>query len=278
MAALSIGAACTSCALILGYGDPAELAAPRDDGGGAGMPDVVGVDASARDASGPFCPSLSPTPTFCTSFDEASYLAGWSGSDLVNGVISRDTSTFTSSPASLRAAFAPQGAGSTVNANVSLDVPGFDAKPFTATLAFDVRVEAAAPQGAFAVIANALVVAGPGAPTFILQVIATPLPDGTSAALSLLEVLPGGGTTTHSALQSISMARWSRVEITTTIGSRGTTGNDVKLLVDGKNAFTGPIVQEIGTGGPGVTLGLSAVADNTTAWSLRYDNVTIDMH
>lgn len=280
MLALAIGAACTSCALILGYGDPVDVA-PRGDSGSGGTADAVGIDSpgvdSGSDASVPFCPSLSPPPTFCSSFDEASYLSGWGGSDVVNGAIGRDTSTFTSAPASLRAAFAPPADGGTVNAAVSIDFGSFDSKPFTSKVGFDVRIEAAAPAGAFAVIGNALVVAGSGAP-YLLQVVATPLADGASAALSLLEVRPGGGTVEHAATQGLTVDRWSHLEITVTIASLDTTGNAVKLVVDGKSAFDGPLVKSIGAGVPGATFGLSAVAGDTTAWALRYDNVTVDLH
>lgn len=278
LTALAIGAACASCALILGYGDPVEVA-PPDDGGSSGSPDAradVGVDAG-RDSNAPFCASLSPAPTFCASFDEASYLSGWGSTDLVSGTVTRDTSTFTSSPASMRAAFTPGGSGNTVNAAVGIDFVAFDSRPFTAKIGFDVRIEAASPSGAFAVIGNALVV-GHAAP-YLLQIVATPLPDGSSAALSLVEVIPGASTVEHRATQNLTYDRWSHLDVTITIASlAAAAGNAVSFVVDGKSAFAGALVTPIGAGIPGSSFGLAAVAKGTTAWALRFDDVTIDIH
>ena len=67
---------------------------------------------SEAEASAPFCASSS-THTFCADFDEGSATAGWSSTQVdPDGALSLSTSTFTSSPASLRATMARRSSSS----------------------------------------------------------------------------------------------------------------------------------------------------------------------
>jgi hypothetical protein len=165
-----------------------------------------------------------------------------------------------------------------VSAGVSVEFGAFDGRTFTGAIQFDVRVETGAPQGAFAVIGNPLLVASSGSPDpYLLQLVAVPLADGTSSSLSLVEVAGPGNVTSHATSATLTVAKWAHLDLTIVIGSRGATGNSVKLLVDGKPAFNGPLVAKIGSGPPTSTFGLAAVDSATTAWALSYDNVVIDL-
>jgi len=287
MIVLSIAAACAGCALVLGYGDPVELGTSSGGPADAHPPDGPEIDAApggdaAVDApaegSVPYCSTRSPRPTFCASFDGTSYLAEWSSSYTSNARLARDTTTFTSQPASLRIAL-DRTTDAGVEGDVGIDFEAFKDKPFTATIGFAMRVEAAAPQDALAVVANALVIAAPGGPTYLLQVVCRPLGDGSTVSVGIVEVsVPQGTSTEHGPTQNIAIDQWARIELNVVIGRAGTTGNHVKVLVAGRPGFDGALTMPIGSGIPGLSLGIATVGPLTTAWALRYDDVTFDLH
>jgi len=261
--ALGWSAWLTGCAALLGYGDPVELAPDAGAEGGAdGGADV------------PFCESRSPKPMFCSSFDGPSLLAGWGGSNANNTRLERDTSEHVSAPASLRVSLARGSPTPDVVGAVYVDFEAFQEKPFSATIGFDVRVEAAAPVSALAVIATPIVLARPGGPTYLLQLVCRPLADGTTVSLSLVEVaIQAGGSSEHRSSQSLQMKRWAHVDLDVTLAAQ----RSARLAVDGVAGFEGPLVLPTGSGAPGSSFGFSTVGDDATAWTFGLDNVTVDL-
>jgi hypothetical protein len=140
-------ASLTACSLLIDTSDldRGDIA----DGGAEDAPTREGAADAANDvATGPFCASLSPKPTVCLDFDEASSVVTYfngSFADGDGGAVTVDTSAFQSPPASLL-----------VTAPTS-HPPGFygigverlvDAVPTTtAHLAFDLRLDKASPVG-----------------------------------------------------------------------------------------------------------------------------------
>lgn len=278
---LLASAACAGCTALVGYGDPVQLApdAKEVDAATADAATDVAADGSpdaAADAA-PYCESRSPKPTFCASFDGPSYLAGWGSSDTTNVSLARDVSTFVSAPASLLVAVDRTGDGGSVNGGVAVDFTAFQGRPFMANIAFDVQVEAAAPVGALAVIANPLLIGANGGPTYLLQLVCRPLVDG-SVSVALVEVTPSTSNSEHRVSEPFVAKQWARFDLSVVIASLGTTGNSARLLVDGKVAFEGPLLLPIGTGTPGITLGFATVDSDTTAWAVRFDNAIVDIH
>ena len=275
---LLVGAAGVGCTALVGYGDPVQLASGTSEVDAA-APDAASAGDGAADAAkdaAPFCESRSPKPTFCASFDGPSYLAGWGSSDTFNVSLARDVSTFVSAPASLLVAVDRKDDGGGVNGGVSVDFTAFKGRPFTANIAFDVQVEAAAPAGALAVIANPLLIGAIGGPTYLLQLVCRPLVDG-SVSVALVEVTPGTSTSEHRASEPFVTKQWARFDLSVVIASLGTTGNSARLLVDGKVAFDGPLLSPIGNGTPGITLGFATVDSSTSAWAVRFDNAIVDI-
>jgi hypothetical protein len=284
LSALAIGGLCAGCALLLGYGEEVELAARGVESGAPAeaSSEDAGADTSPEAApdARPFCDSLSPKPTFCASFDRLpaeTYIAEWGGTGPQENVrLDRDTSVFKSAPASLRVSLdRTMDAG--VGGGVGVDFTAFQESPFTATIAFDVMVEEAAPQFARAVIANPLLVAGPAFPEYILQLICNPT-TASSVSISLVEVKRNVPNEVHSTPLALVVKQWSHVELAIVIASLdGGTANTVRLTVDNGH-FDAGLRTPIGVGVPATTLGIATVDTQAAAWVVRFDNATVDIH
>ena len=258
------------CTLILGYGDEAELA--RD----AGVPDAaeasLPAEGSAPPDARPFCETRSPKPTFCASFDGPSFLAEWTDSHATNARIERDTSSFVSPAASLRVALDREDSGP-VSCGVGASFDTWADKPFSVTVGFDLQIEAAAPVDALAVIANPIYFTVPGRASYLVQLTGRPLADGSTIAVSLVEVTNSPDATRgHSSSVSLQIGTWTHVDLTMALAG---TNNSARLAFDGAVGFEGPL-ELSATGTPHTTFGIATVDPETTAWAYRVDNVTLD--
>lgn len=137
------------------------------------IPDASDVQQPPADAAidvadaeaGPFC-AQHPTATFCADFDESADAgAGFSSTYLTSGgVVSRDTTTWATSPASLLAGNSALDASSTSH---GAEVRSTGATPQTSvTLDFDLRVDKLASQGSYI---EALALVFNGAPKSSIQ-------------------------------------------------------------------------------------------------------------
>ena len=265
--------ATAGCGLVLGYGDPVELDV-RD--GGLVVPDVTSPsDVSSRDTAAAtdagqvadarvepaYCDALSPKPTFCASFDGPSFLGEWGSSFSVGTVLARNTAAFESAPASMRVAYVPT-ADVKSEGTASIELAAIQGKPFRAKLAFSMRVEAAAPEAAYATVANVAMLVG-GFPTFAVQVLCRPLGDGTSISVGVTELQPRtfGSALAHGPTQNVIIGSWVRIELELVVETTdgGTAGNRMKLVVGGKPGYDGPITLPVGSGAPLLTLGILGV-------------------
>lgn len=260
---LVVSAWCSGCALVLGYGDPVQVAA---DGGADAAP---AIETSAL----PFCESRVPKPAFCSSFDGASLLAGWGGSTSNNTKLERDAVVYASAPASLRVSLARTSPSPDVVGDAFVDFEAWASRPFTATIGLDVRIEAAAPTNALAVIATPLLIARPGGPSYLLQLVCRPLADGSTVSLALVEVNPSGGSSEHRSSQSLTTKAWTHLDLVVALGAQ----RSARLSVDGAAGFEGPLVLDSGSGVPGSSFGISTVDANATTWTFGLDNVTVDL-
>lgn len=269
--ALSVGLTLSGCTLLLDYGDEAQLAG-RPDAAAADAAPVV--DGGADGPAMPFCQSLQPRPAFCASFDGPGYLAEWSNSRAAGARLERDTDSSLSPPASLRITAEPGGAE--VAAEVGTDFAGTGGGPFTAVIGFGLDVVEATPTGALAVVATPLVLSANGQPAYLLQLVARPLADGSSISLEVVEVSNegGGDSRGHPANVSLQRGSWSQVELTVV---RGDAGSSVSLTVDGQSGLATPLELALPRGVMSSSFGLATVGADTTAWSYRFDNVTVDL-
>lgn len=259
------------CTLLLGYGDEAQLArdaatSPPNDA------DVPSPDAPAVDER-PFCERQSPRPSFCASFDGPGYLAEWSETVMANARLDRDTSSFVSGPASLRISLDRKD-DANVGASVSVPFNAWTDRAFSMAIAFDVQFEAVAPAGSFAVIASPIVMATTNRASYLVQLTGRALADGSTVALGLVEVTNSpDASRDHPSTASLQIGKWAHVELTMTLGGAN---NTARLTVDGTVGVEGPL-ELSGPGSPNVSFGLATVTSESTAWTYRFDNVTIDV-
>lgn len=257
------------CTALLGYGDEAQLARPPD------ADDAGAADAPTESGSAPrgFCETRAPKPTFCASFDGPGFLAEWTESHAGNARLERDTGSFVSPPASLRVAVDRADDGEVFGA-VGATFDAWTDEAFSVTIGFDVQIEAAAPANALAVIATPLVISRrSGGASYLAQIIARPLADGSSVSLGLAEVSNGPDVTReHPSSISLQMGTWAHLDLTMTIGGPD---DRARLSVDGAVGFDGPL--ELSSRGvPAASFGLATVDRATTAWAYRLDDVTVD--
>ena len=258
------------CTLLLGYGDEVELA--RD----AGAPDSPGIaaDASGADVSDerPFCERQSPRPTFCASFDGPGYLSEWQASDTNNARLDRDTSSFVSGPASLRISLDRKDDGF-VAAAPSADFAAWADRPFSVAIGFDVQIEAAAPLETFVVMASPIVMYVPGRASYLIQFTGRLLADGSTVAVSIVEVTNSpDASREHSSAVSLQIGKWAHVDLTMALSGPD---NSARLAIDGAVGFEGPLALTA-AGAPSTSFGLATVSADTTTWTYRFDNVTLD--
>jgi hypothetical protein len=233
------------------------------------------VDSGATDTSTlSFCESRSPKPMFCSSFDGPSLLSDWGESSAVETKLERDAVQFVSGPASMKVTLARTKAPTVdTTGAASVDFDTFAGKDFTATIGFDLRVEAAAPANALAVVSTPIIIGRPGGPTYLLQLVCRPLPDGTTLSLAAVEVAPNQTSVEHVSSRSLQMKTWAHVDLVVTLGA----GRRAKLSVDGVTGYEGPLTVPSGSGVPGSSFGISTVDLAATVWAFNLDNVTVDL-
>ena len=260
------------CTLLLGYGD--EVRVSRDGGASdapAGSSDAPLSEGGAPD-NRPFCERQSPRPTFCASFDGAGFLSEWNESVAKNARLERDTSSFVSGPASLRISLDRQDDGN-VEAMLAAAFPAWADKPISVAIGFDIQIEAAAPTNAFAVFASPIAMAAPDRAAYLLQLTGRPLADGSTIAVSLVEVTNSpDASREHASSVSLQIGKWAHVDLNVALG---TANNSARLALDGAVGYEGALDLEA-PGTPNITLGLATVTPDTTAWTYRLDNVTLD--
>jgi len=267
----------SGCALLLGYGDEVELASRGGaDAGDATAP--VGDAGAGTDAAldarpdGPFCDSLTPKPLFCSSFDGPTLFSDWPENSATNVRLERDTTSFVSSPASLRVAFDRTVSGG-VGGGGGVTFETWANKPLLGTIGLDVQIEAAAPAGALAVFATPFYTAAPGKAAYLLQLVGRPRADGNTIDVSLVEVTnTPDAAREHPSSVPLQRGAWTHVELT--FGHGGAT-NAARLAFGGVVGFDGPL-ELTAPGTPCGSYGIATVDATTTAWAYRLDNIVID--
>ncbi len=258
------------CTLLLGYGDEVELAR---DAGTSDAP-AIAADASGADVADdrPFCARQSPRPTFCASFDGPAYLSEWQASVSNNARLDRDTTSFVSGPASLRISLDRKDDGM-VTAGPSADFAAWADRPFSVAIGFDIQIEAAAPLETFVVMASPIVMFVPTRATYLIQFTGRLLADGSTVAVSIVEVtMNPEASREHPSALSLQVGKWAHVDLTMALAG---SNNAARLAIDGAVGFEAPLALTAG-GTPSTSFGLATVSADTTTWTYRFDNVTLD--
>ncbi len=251
---------------------------PSLDGLSSGEPDAsptsdaATADAPGADAAdgGRWCDSLSPKPMFCDDFDDQGPLTRWTDQFVrEDASVGRDPSAFTSSPNALLALSpAAQNPSSAV---VYLETADTKSKVH---VAYDMRIDARDPSVGYAEINYIRFDLSTVPFAIYLRVY-----DGTSSTSTLTSeaYLADGGIPAHDVPLSGSprFDAWTRVAVDLDLAS---TPHTLSITVDGQPAGSQTLEPDLYSPGPvRVNLGIGYTGYPTTgAWSIRYDNATID--
>ncbi len=232
------------------------------------------LDAPAADAAdaadgGRWCDSLVPAPMFCDDFDDQGFFSRWTNTLTSNGgSVSRDTSAFRSSPNALLA-LSPA-SSSSVQATVYLEATTTKSKVHAA---YDMRIDARDTAVGYAEI-NYIHFFTPGLEFgFYLRVYNTA---GASTITSEAYLADGGVPSHDVPLSGTSrFDAWTRVEVDVDLAS---STHMLTVTLDGQPAAQQPLESNLYAPGPvRVSVGTGYTGHPTTgAWSIRYDNATID--
>ena len=234
-------------------------------------PDATTADAPGADAAdcGRWCDSLSPKPMFCDDFDDQGPLTRWTDQFVrEDASVGRDPSAFTSSPNALLA-LSPA-AQNPSSALVYLETADTKSRVH---VAYDMRIDARDPSVGYAEI-NYIHFDMSSVPFAIyLRVF-----DSTSSTSTITSeaYLADGGIPAHDVPLSGSprFDQWTQMEIDIDLASTHT----LSVTIDGQPAGSTALESNLYTPGPvKVDVGIGYTGYPTTgAWSIRYDNATID--
>jgi hypothetical protein len=245
--------------------------APLADARADARADASSLDGSAEAAvdAGRYCARLTPAPSFCDDFDDEGPFSRWTTSVVgAGGSVVRDPSVSRSAPNSLLTTSAA--ATSSVAALLRLRSP---TSVHRVRFAYDMRVEARDPQTGYAEVSYIRVGAPSSIYAFYIRLFADP---GTTTAFTAEAYLPDGGIPQHnvSLAGNSRFTAWTRVAVDLDLRA----APHVSVTLDGAPAgdtalepsMYPPDIASVETG-----VGYAG-SPSSTAWQLRYDNVTVD--
>ncbi len=275
--AILLGAAAIHCSLTTSLdglaggatpdaGDAAVTDAPAD----APLGDALVLDSSVESGSdgGRYCSTLGSTPAFCDDFDDEGPFIKWSGSEIgPSGSVVRDRSASQSAPNSLLATSGPSADSTTAYLRVTSP-----SSVRRVRVAYDLRVESRDSQSACAEVSYIRFGTANRAHAFYLRLNGGATP---SAGFTAQAYLPDAAVPQNSvSFAGNPFASWTRVVIDYDLGA----APHVSVTLDGVpagGAALDPALfkPDVATAEVGVRY---TGHPSSSAWQLRYDNVTVD--
>jgi hypothetical protein len=275
----------------VGGGDPSDGGAGADGGAAADASHPVpdqdagpSGDAGVRDSgsgggadtSTPpgFCASLSPTPLFCDDFDEGAALAApWDQLANTNGSEQLSATSYVSAPYAMLVSVDPN------TPVTAVDVAGY--KSFTskqglagtATLAFEIRIDAADESSSSDGILGAIQLWN-GSTYWDLE-----LEVFYDAATNDLKVSMSEDGNTSSYLQNFAsshlpLAQWTRVTLEITLSAGTSSAAPATMALDGTTVASATVNVSTSDPIPELLIGTTFATPCAGGWSVAYDNVT----
>jgi len=276
--AIVLGAAAIHCSLTTSLDGLAGGATP--DGGDSAVTDALAADAPLGDAqaldssaeagsdSGRYCSSLGSTPVLCDDFDDEGPFIKWSGAKLGPGAsVVRDRTASRSAPNSLLTTSAAS--ANSIPAYLRLTSPS---SVHRVRVAYDLRVDARDSQSAYAEVGYIRFGTAVRAHSFYLRLYGGVTPGAGFAAEAYL---PDGGIPQNNvSLAGNPFTSWTRVEVDYDLGAAphvsvtldGVLAGDTALDPTRFKPDVATVEVGVGYSGP----------PSSSAWQLRYDNVTVD--
>jgi hypothetical protein len=258
-------------------GDDAPSSTPN--GGDAGGASAEG--SALKDAGrGAFCGSLSPAPTFCDDFDSKPIGALWDGVEDTNGIVGIDTVAFDSAPSSLAAKTSASPSGQSIRSVTKKSFTEFTGKPITLRMSFAMRVDQVDPNASAQIVAFGVLF---GADGNFNQVVLNLNSTGSGVVAQVAENAQGPtaadtGYEVHGPFSKRPPAGdWTDVRIEIDVHDTTGTGNSLRVYFDQEVQYDGALVVPLKGGTPRIELGIGWANTPSAPWSVRYDNVVVDL-
>ena len=216
-------------------------------------------------------PGLSSAPLFCEDFDEHPLATSWDSVVAVEGVVALYADDSRSPPRSMWVTTRTQ-SDLGLQAFVVKAFAPWTARPMTATLDVDVRVDRATATDLPLVAIQLLEAAGK---LYEVQLRASGA--GASLATTFREHTRDGSSDAvgdRGLAQAILVNAWTHVQIQITY--RIVAASRARVSIDGVIVLDAPISPSTIGGTPRVALGVTGVYGPTEPWAIRYDNAVFD--
>jgi hypothetical protein len=266
--------------------------AGSDSGGSSSDSGPASDSGSNADSSGssggPFCASISPTPTLCDDFDEANS-AGFPNWDAPNvssgtGTVALASLAF-SKPNSMVANTTSLAQYAYGQADLSKSFSNYAGHALLVTLTYEMNVQTWDTNVGGEIFATGLVFvnSGPEYHQVVLNLISTG--GGVSAQIAENATGVDGGVIgyqKHPISQHPMTSGWQKIEIDYSIPAyNGSSGNVVTVKFDGTTVLgSDPLTVPFSAGTPVVHLGIGSVSTSNgsaSPWSVNYDNVLVNI-
>lgn len=238
-------------------GDGGLDAAPSDGGGG-------GVDATPEASAKRWCDALSTKPMFCEDFDIPPLAPAWETHIDTGASVNVNVTDSRSPPGSLLVAIADNPAQKLAG-YLKFAPPSPPATVSKLHYTFDFRIDTA---GSYAEIAYVRLSSGH---SFYFRADTAGVRTFTAEAY-----LADGGIPAHDIALTVpqTLTAWTHFDVTIDLASAQRTA---KVLVDGTQVASQNLESTLyAPGAASIQAGIGYAPDGTSAWAMRFDNVTLD--
>ena len=248
----------------------------------AGDAGAASADGSTSSEAGKtaYCASLSPAPTFCDDFDTKPIGEQWDGVEDSNGIVGIDTIAFDSAPSSLAAKSSASPSGQSIRSVTKKSFTEFTGKPITLRMSFALRVDQIDPKTSAQIVAFGVLFGEDGN---FNQVVLNLSSTGSGVVAQVSENAQGpttsdNGYEVHGPFDKRpSASDWTDVRIEIDVHNPTGSGNSLRVYFDQVVQYDGALILPLKGGTPRIELGIGWANTPSAPWSIRYDNVVVDL-
>jgi len=253
-----------------------------ESGGSSGS--SSGGASSGGDASAAFCASLSPAPTFCEDFEQASWASHWDQLIQQNGSVTVDSVLpFSNQPDSLLTQTSAALSGQATEADALKQLAAYQGKAIHLTASFEMNVQEWDSASSGQVIAFEIIFKNSSAQfnQIVLNLGSLGSTGVTAQIAENAQGVDGGGAGynsypfgTHPPTK-----QWTKIDVDLVVASpTGSGSNVITVKLDGAPQLSQQALGVPLQGGvPWVHLGIGYVATPSSGWAVRYDNLVVDV-
>jgi hypothetical protein len=281
--ALVVSVALAACVGCFNFGS---VSGGTADGGpdSGNVPEGGGGEGGGGvDGGGSFCASLSPTPTFCDDFDEATSPTGWDQIIQNNGAVTVDSLLAFSKPGSMLAETSAAVGGQQTEADVLKQFASLQGKAIQISASFEMNVQTWDPSSSGQILAFEIIFKNSSS-TFNQIVLNLNSLGASGVSAQIAENAQGadGGEAGYNSYPLSThppTKTWTKVEVDLVIASpTSAASNVITVKLDGATQLSQQALQvPLQGGSPWVHMGIGYVATPAGAWAVRFDDLVVDI-